>query len=44
MGYERWDRRWGDLDVGAQGRERWREGTGIGMLDLQGHQAESTWR
>ena len=44
MGYERWGRRRGDLDVGAKSLERRREGTGIGMLDPHGRQAESARR
>jgi hypothetical protein len=32
--------RWPDLNVGAEGREQWREGRGIGVFEVKGFQGE----
>ena len=32
--------RWPDLNVGAEGREQWREGRGIGVFEVKGVQGE----
>jgi hypothetical protein len=43
VGHQRRSQRWLDLDIGAYGYEQWREGGGIGMLDLDGFEDEPRW-